>query len=51
MLEQSFRLSEKWMGPIITKILITSRWRLNTLIDARQPKLAHVSDEQWTMLV
>lgn len=51
MLGQSFRLSEKWMGPIITKILITSRWRLNTLIDAGQPKPADVSEEQWNTLV
>lgn len=51
MLGQSFRLSEKWMGPIITKILITSLWRLNTLIDAGQEKPADVSKDLWNTLV
>lgn len=36
-------------GPIITKILITNRWRLNTLIDAGQAKPADVSEDQWNV--
>lgn len=51
MLGQSFRLSEKWMGPIITKVLITARWRLNALIDAGQAKPSVVSEDQWNTLV
>jgi len=51
MLGQSFRLSERWMGPIITKILITMRWRFNTLIDGGQAKLVDGNEEQWNTLV
>lgn len=51
MLGQSFKLNNKWMAPIITKVLITTRWRLNTLIDAGQPKPADVTDEQWDTLM
>lgn len=39
------------MGPIITKILITTRWRLNALIDAGQQRPVDISDEQWNTLV
>lgn len=39
------------MGPIVTKILITARWRLNALIDVGQAKPADVSEEQWNTLV
>lgn len=51
MLGQSYKVSEKWVGPIITKVLITTRWRLNTLVDAGQPKPADVTQEQWNILV
>jgi hypothetical protein len=36
------KINEKWFGPIITKVLITARWRLNNLIDAGCPKPAEV---------
>lgn len=51
MLGQFYKLSERWVGPIITKILISTRWRLNTLIDVGQPKLVDVTYEQWNILV
>lgn len=51
MLGQSFKVNEKWIGPIITKVFITTRWKLNTLIDAGQAKPADVTQEQWNTLV
>lgn len=44
-------VSEKWVSPIITKILINTRWRLNGLIDTEKTKLVEVTDEQWNTLV
>jgi len=43
-------VNEKWVGPIITKILINTRWRLNGLIDRNKSKPPEVMDEQWNML-
>jgi hypothetical protein len=45
------KINEKWFGPIITKVLITARWRLNNLIDAGCPKPAEVKDDQWNHLL
>lgn len=45
------KINEKWFGPIITKVLITMRWRLNNLIDAGCPKPPEVKDEQWNHLL
>lgn len=45
------KINEKWFGPIITKVLITMRWRLNNLIDAGCPKPAEVKDDQWNHLL
>lgn len=47
----SIELNEKWIRPIITKVLINIRWKLNALIDAERPKPAEVSPEQWNSLV
>jgi len=51
MLGQSYKLSEKWVGPLITKVLITMRWRLNALVDVGQLKPDDVTQEQWNTLV
>lgn len=51
MLGQSIKVSGRWIGPLVTKVLITTRWRLNTLIDGGQPKPADVTQEQWNTLV
>jgi hypothetical protein len=45
------KINEKWVSPIITKVLITARWRLNNLIDLGAPKPAEVPDAQWNYLV
>lgn len=42
---------EKWVSPIITKILINTRWWLNSLIDDCKVKPPEVSKEQWSTLV
>lgn len=42
---------EKWVAPIITKILINTRWRLNGLIDDCKAKPPEVTEEQWNTLV
>lgn len=47
----SARVSEKWLSPIATKILINTRWRLNGLIDNGKPRPAEVTPEQWDTLV
>ena len=39
------------MQPIITKVLINTRWRLNQLIDNNMGKPADVSSEHWKTLV
>lgn len=44
-------VSEKWVFPIVTKILINTRWRLNGLIDSDKAKPADVTDELWDTLV
>jgi len=48
---QSVRVSEKWISPIVTKILINTRWRLNGLIDGGKTRPAEVTPEQWDTLV
>lgn len=45
------KINEKWFGPILTKVLITARWRYNTLIDLGAPKPAELPDAQWNILV
>lgn len=39
------------MRPIITKVLINTRWRLNTLIDSNAGKPPDVDAEHWKTLV
>jgi len=48
---QSSRVSDKWISPIVTKILINTRWRLNGLIDGGKSRPAEVALEQWDTLV
>jgi hypothetical protein len=48
---QSDKVCEKWMRPIITKVLINTRWRLNQLIDNNGGKPADVDPEHWKTLV
>lgn len=48
---QSKKVCEKWMRPIITKVLINTRWRLNQLIDNNAGKPADVDTEHWKTLV
>jgi hypothetical protein len=45
------KVCEKWMRPIITKVLINTRWRLNQLIDNHGGKPADVNPEHWKTLV
>jgi hypothetical protein len=45
------KVCEKWMRPIITKVLINTRWRLNQLIDNKGSKPADVDVEHWKTLV
>ena len=45
------KVCEKWMRPIITKVLINTRWRLNQLIDNNAGKPADVDAEHWKTLV
>ena len=45
------KVCEKWMRPIITKVLINTRWRLNQLIDNNAGKPADVDIEHWKTLV
>ena len=45
------KINEKWFGPIITKVLITVRWRLNALIDAGSSKPPEVRNEHWNFLM
>lgn len=47
----SARVSDKWLSPIVTKILINTRWRLNGLIDNGKARPAEVTPEQWGTLV
>ena len=44
------KVCEKWMRPIITKVLINTRWRLNQLIDNNGYKPADVDAEHWTLV-
>lgn len=48
---QSDKVCEKWMRPIITKVLINTPWRLNSLIDNNGSKPADVDLEHWKTLV
>ena len=48
---QSDKLCEKWMRPIITKVLINTRWRLNQLVGNNAGKPADVDPEHWKTLV
>ena len=48
---ESEKVCEKWMRPIITKVLINTRWRLNQLIDNNAGKPADVDPEHWKTLV
>ena len=48
---QSDKVCEKWMRPIITKVLINTRWRLNQLIDNDAGKPGDVDPEHWKTLV
>ena len=41
----------KWMRPIITKVLINTRWRLNQLIDNNAGKPLDVDAKHWKTLV
>ena len=45
------KVCKKWMRPIITKVLINTRWRLNQLIDNNAGKPADVDPEHWKTLV
>ena len=45
------KVCEKWMRPIITKVLINTRWRLNQLINNNGSKHADVDAEHWKTLV
>lgn len=45
------RLSEKYLQPIITKTLITTRFRINQLIDAKQKRPDDVHGPYWKKLV
>ena len=45
------KVCEKWMRPIITKVLINTRWRLNQLIDNNAAKPPDVDAEHWKTLV
>ena len=48
---QCDKVCEKWMQPIITKVIINTRWRLNQLIDNKAGKPADVDPEHWKILV
>lgn len=48
---QSDKVCEKWMRPIISKVLINTRWRLNSLIDNNGSKPPDVDPEHWKILV
>jgi hypothetical protein len=45
------RVSEKYLTPIITKTLITTRYRINQLIDADAKRPDDVSGPYWKKLV
>ena len=45
------KVCEKWMRPIITKVLINTRWRLNQLINNKAGKPIDVDPEHWKTLV
>lgn len=44
-------MSEKWTQPIITKVLINTRWKLNQLIDAMVGKFNNLHPEHWKTIV
>ena len=48
--ENRAKFFEKWMQPIIIKVLITTRWKLNQLIDKNIDKSADVQSERWKIL-
>lgn len=45
------KISEQWLGPLITKALINARWKVNQLIDMGKRRPAEVDREQWNILV
>lgn len=45
------RVTEKYLQPIITKTLITTRFRINQLIDAKQKRPDDVHGPYWKKLV
>ena len=45
------KVCEKWMRPIITKVFINTRWRLNQLIDNNAGKPTDVDTKHWKTLV
>lgn len=45
------KIKDKWFGPLITKVLIQQRWKLNALIDAGAPKPPEVKNEHWNILM
>jgi hypothetical protein len=47
----SDKVSEKFFGPIITKGLITLRFRINQLIDGKKPRPEDVKKEYWDDMV
>lgn len=47
----SHKVSEKFFGPIITKGLITLRFRTNQLIDGRKPRPEDLKKEYWDDMV
>ena len=47
MIGDSDRVSEKWMQPLITEVLINMHWRINQCIDADSTKPSDVNLEVW----
>ncbi len=45
------KINERWFGPLITKVLIQVRWRLNHMIDGMAPKPPEIKLEHWNTLV
>ena len=44
--ENSNKIYEKWIQPIITKVLINTRWRPNQLVDANMVNIVNEDYEQ-----
>ena len=51
MRRESNRVSKKWMQPIITKVLIHVRWKLNRIIDRDERMPAEMDLQVWDDLV